>query len=201
MRDLSFKLYPRGFYGRVLPPQFVPSKSKVQARMNQLQVRVNVVQPQINTLDANPDIEQAYRRWLGEGQAVNTFEFKEQVLIAAIQAFGTEDFHGWFMAQYESPVFGDLHQRFLDDTLTFIEHGTRSLSLQNWMAIINQNDSGAREQILGARAAEFFGTPIPGHRHREPQNRSLLPVIQRWLSHPQGFEDFLLTLRVFFGEL
>jgi hypothetical protein len=201
MPETSFKLYPRGFYGRVLPPQFIPAKSKVQARMNQLQVRVNVVQPQVNTLDPNPDIELYYRRWLGEGGAANTFEFREQVLIAAIAAFGTEDFHVWFRAQYNSPAFGDLHQRFLDDTLQFIEHGTRSLSLQNWMMIVNQTDTDAREQILSARAAEFFGIAIPGHRHRTPQNRSLLPVIQRWLSHPQGFEDMLLTLRVFFGEL
>jgi hypothetical protein len=169
--------------------------------MNQLQVRVNVVQPQVNTLDPNPEIEQYYRRWLGEGQSLNTFEFHEKVLIAAIEAFGTDDFHIWFMAQYRSPAFGDLHQRFLDDTLNFIEHGTRSLSLQNWMQVVNQTDTDAHEQILSAKAAEFFGIAIPGHRHREAKNRSLLPVIQKWLSHPQGFEDFLLSLRVFFGEL
>jgi hypothetical protein len=201
MPELHSKLYPRGFFGRVLPPQFIPSKSKVQARMNQLQVRVSVVQPQVNTLDPNPEIEQYYRRWLGEGQTVNTFEFREQVLVSAIQAFGTESFHDWYMEQFRSPAFGDLHHRFLEDTLGFIESGTRSLSLQNWMAVINQTDDGANEQILGAKAAEFFGVPIPGHRYRQPQNRWLLPVMQRWLSHPQGFEDFLLTLRVLFGEL
>lgn len=197
----EFKLYPRGFYGRVLPPQFVPAKSKVQARMTSLQVRVNIVQPQMNTLDPNPDLEQFYRRWVGEGQGVNNFEFKEEVLITALEAFGTQNFYEWYSAQFQSPMFGDLHQRFLEDTLGFIESGTRSLSLQNWMAVINQNDTGARQQILGAKAAEFFGIPIPGHRHREAQNRMLLPVIQRWLSHPQGFEDFILTLRIFFGEL
>jgi hypothetical protein len=201
MPELQFKLYPRGFFGRVLPPQFVPTRNKVQARMNSLQVRVNVFQPQVNTLDANPDLEQFYRRWVGEGQSVNTFEFREEVLVAALEAFGTENFYEWYMAQFKSPMFGDLHQRFLEDTLGFIETGTRSMSLQNWMAVVNQTDGGVRQQILGAKAAEFFGVAIPGHRHREPQNRMLLPVIQRWLSHPQGFEDFILSLRIFFGEL
>lgn len=202
MLDLPFRLYPRGYFGKVLGPQFVKKRTAVQARQGVLQSKVNVFQPQTTTLDGNPDVEELYTRWMTSiGEMAADFAFREQFMIVAMDAFGTQSFRMWYEAQLQSPAYGDLHHRFLEDTILFITEGRRQMSLQNWTVLISQTDSGEKHQVLGERALGFFGVPVPGQRHRLPQNAQLLPVLQQWISHPSGFEDLLLTLHLLFGEL
>ena len=199
MVDIVFKQYPRGFLGKPLAAQYVKKRTALQARQGNLNAVINVFQPQTNTLDPNPDVDSLYNEWIDRGAEVVNFDFREKVLIVAMDAFGTADFRRWYEAQLLSPVYGDLHGRFLEDTLQFIEIGQRTMSLQNWMALVNERDTGERQSVLGDKAKAFFGIPVPGFRDRRSQNEFLLPIIQQWNTHPSGFEDLLLTLHILFG--
>jgi hypothetical protein len=201
MTDVALKIYPRGFLGRPLEPQVKLKAKPFEARLNALAVRVNVFTPQVNSVDANPMVESLYGKWINRAPETVGFDFKEKVLIAALGAFGTENFLDWYASQLYSPVFGDMHRRFLLDTLYFLINGRRNMSIENWTALVSVNDSGEKLEEFNPQEREFFGIKDPDAQYRQPQNRSLYEIIQLWVSHPSGFDDLVSTLHLLFGDL
>lgn len=206
----ALRLYPRGFLGKTLPPRLVIKPRPFDLRIRTTPI-AGIVIPQQNTADASAAVEMLYAQTIRRAAATMSFEFREKILIVALDAFGTASFTDWYATQPESPSFGDTHQRFLDDTLHFIRHGRRDLSLESWASFLLPFDGGRRlahvsettgENGPGETAEEFFSymqstQPIAaGHG-----TVLLADVIQQWTSRPGGIDDLLGTLHLLFGNL
>jgi hypothetical protein len=199
--EVALKIYPRGFLGRVLDTQLKLQPRPFEARLNALAVKVNIFTPQVNSVDANPIVESLYGQWINRAPETTSFEFRKKVMIAALSAFGTDSFYDWFSAQMLSPAFGDMHRRFLDDTLVFLQTGRREMFLETWTSLVTVRDSGERIEEFNQHEREFFGIKDPEAQYREPMNRQLVDVIQCWVSHPTGFNDLVGSLHLLFGNL
>jgi hypothetical protein len=158
------------------------------------------VTPQQNTADANPVVETLYAQYIKRAASTMSFEFREKVLIAALDAFGDKNFYSWYKTQLQSPAVGDVHLRFLDDVLRFISTGRRQMSLETWASFLQMNDAGERPQEFTPTAQEFFKIYKDGV-YPSISQYSLANVIQQWLSQPGGIEDLLGTLHLLFGNL
>ena len=201
MSDFQLKIYPRGFLGKPLEAQLKMKSRPFESRLNALAVRVNIFTPQVNSVDANPTVETLYGQWINRHPETTSFDFRKKVMIAALDAFGTDNFYEWFVAQHASPAFGDLHKRFLEDTLYFLQNGRREIDLTTWTSLITVSDSGERSAELTNEVKEFFGIPDADHQWRRSQNRQLTEVVQKWLAPARGFDDLVGSLHLLFGNL
>lgn len=188
-------IYPRGFAGfdiglptRVLrpsPEQLFNSlmRNKDTSRSSKVVMSNTVVEKQ----------------WLEHTTAMRfskSFNFREEILISALTAFGTEDFLAWINLQSENPYSTQNHYRFINDTLQFIKTGKRALNIQHWLILLNGVDPKADNKV-SIRSDEYFGTTLPLHQ-RQPTR--LKHHIVKWVSNPGGFEDLLGTMHVLFGD-
>lgn len=195
----NFKIYPRGFLGAQLGMRITTKRTDVDR--NKGFVGTVGYKPLTNKIDANPNVEALYDRYIKTGGNMVNFDFKKNILAVAISAFGTQGFYYWFRQQYANPLVGDLHRRFLDDTLRFITTGKRNMMLQTWSSILNIGDSGEFDTNLSQDAVAFFNTDGRASYDRGIANVDLRDVIQKWCSQPNGITDLLGTLHLLFGEL
>lgn len=199
MAEIPFKLYPRGFLGARLEGRIEKQSHVRDSVLAGLRLdRIAQFGNQNNIDHSNADVEALYAQYIKRTAATLAFEFREKLLIVALNAFGTSQFDFWFEMQLKSPVAGDYHRRFLDDTLRFINTGRRDMALETWQALVTSQDHGDHNSQMSDFAREFFGRPIGGWH--SPRNTNLIDVVQQWCSQPNGFEDLLGTLHLLFGN-
>lgn len=199
--EIQFKLYPRGFLGAMLEGRHERQVQFQEDVRGFNASRISVFGKQNDVDHGNSDIEALYMQSnRQQGAATTAFDFRKKVLIVALNAFGTNQFDVWYDAQFKSPLAGDLHHRFLEDTLRFIREGRREMGLETWDALLTNTDSGDHSDSLSEYANEFFGISSGGF-NRYQQNGELTDVIQMWCSQPNGIDDLLGTLHLLFGNL
>jgi hypothetical protein len=193
-------MYPRGFFGGNLQPQLVRSPPPVgEVQRMSYRYHVDTMAPTANSdLVANPYVENLYSQYVKRSVNTNAFAFREKVLKATLSAFGTASFEIWFTTQYKSPACGDLHKRFLDDTLKFIRTGRREMALETWAALLQITDEGDVIGTYSKASNDYFGFK---DNHRDAEDYLVVDTMQRWLSHASGFEDMLGTLHILFGNI
>lgn len=199
-QSAGFILYPRGFFGAELKPSIKKHLNPFSSEVKRLQPSISLFHNQRSgdQIKVNEDVEALYAQMITRVVTFDDFEFREAVLVTALNAFGTQQFDFWYSQQQYIPSAGNLHREFLEDTLQFIETGTRSQHMQTWNDLINSNDTGHRQTVMSQKAIEFFGISSNGIR-REPRNSNLVDVLCNWTSQPGGFSDLLFTLHILFG--
>lgn len=192
----QFKIYPRGFLGAKLEPVLINQKAPKTGRL-QYDVSVfDATEGQLVT--ANVAIEEAYAAVIRGDVKTGDFQFREDVLKVIFKAFGTLDFEGWYMAQYQSPSFGEQQRDFLEDCLRFIWTGKRKMSLENWDALLSASDTRISDIELPEMARGYFNKQFV--RQLAPTNRTMLPgLVQDWIAKPNGFADLLVSCHILFG--
>lgn len=196
----KLRLYPRGFLGKNVQSQTERTVNPYQDQINQHQFMVDTNQnSSVSAIVANPEVEGVYADYIRDVVATSSFEFKERILKVALDSFGTINFGTWCIAQYDSKAAGDLHNRFIEDTLRFIVEGRREMSLPTWMAIIKITDEGNNIGHMSQQTKDYL--KILSDYRAETYNISLIEVIQKWCSKPGGMEDMLVTLHVLFGSV
>lgn len=198
MESIKLKLYPRGFLGAPMSAKIERQPTAVESRIRRLQRTFILNEPTGNTIQANERIDSLYAEWIKDPINLDAMAFRDKVLHAAVGAFGTREFSTWYLGQFNSPALGELHNRFLEDTLAFIDGKRRQYPLMTWESLLSHSDTGIIRTEMSEHVAEFFGYESNGYQRRA-RNRDLLDVIQSWVSQPNGFEDMLVTLHVLFG--
>lgn len=194
----SFKIYPRGFLGAPVEPVL----SKQRRTDNRLTYDTTVFDANDSRLvTANQKIDEYYAAFVRrDGFKGADFDFREKALHQILHAFGTQDFNEWYAAQFKSPSFGELHRRFLDDTLKFIRTGQRELDLSTWVSLLTPADSRDTDIYLSLRAKTYFNVSSVGELLEPGAYRgSLVETVQDWLSKDGGFSDLLVTCHILFG--
>lgn len=196
----EFSIYPRGFLGDRHGDGVDRKIQRPDPIFRAVQHTFKFpVMPNVKAY-SNKGIDRSYAAYLTKVEDWKTMEFREKVYLQALKAFGTMDFAQWYSKQFVSPSVGDMHHRFLDDTLRFIGGGTRDMCMENWRALVTYSDRDDAHALVTPTAAEFFGISTHG-RARPAKNRDLITIIQLWTARPGGFEDMLCTLHILFGEL
>lgn len=194
----KFMLYPRGFLGAELPAKITRQTApefQIQAAQNTFAVSVP---SQTGELEPNDNVERLYSKLLHNEPGTLSFDFREQVLITALNAFGTSDFYEWYRVQFNSPAFGQNHSDFLDDTLTYITSGRRRMAVDTWGSFLCNEETGLLRQELTPVAAEFFGVSSRGRDYAQRTSK-LIDIIQSWTAQQNGIYDLLQTMHLLFG--
>jgi hypothetical protein len=192
----GFRVYPRGFLGASLGEQIKPTERSVASQLRSYQYHPDWFKNPTVAKEINQNIEALWAKLNDSYGAMDSMEFREKVLRVALHAFGTKDFYEWLDVQATGPSTGDIHMRFLQDTLEFIETGRRQMSLHNWAGLLSLSEITHNVTPNQGQFNWFFMTG-----DKRAKNVQLVDVIQRWCSHPQGFFDLAHTLHVLFGEV
>ena len=158
-----------------------------------------------------PDIEHRTERWVGAvmrpngmlgmkevedlwaahragDPGVNSFEFRERILIAAKRAFGDGRFGDWLQAQYGSLFYGDYHRRWLIETAEFVMLGKpRQCTYNVWMGLL---DTGRTSPCVGMVTSVALDAAAPGSKS---------DFLEMWVKKERGILDLLESLHVLFG--
>lgn len=193
----DLRLYVRGFFG---------SKS-----LSSEAVQSHKQRPLLSIFDLNPEalqhvvcnesVVEIYNQLIRRQVISTDFDFRERAIKIALTAFGVDDFALWAKTCAESsPTFSQLHADFITDTVRYITTGKRDLPVTTWERMIGPGSNDPTSKII------FDGNVLSnlpaGFSILKDQatTRDLPNIISKWLSHPGGFTDMVITLYTLFGE-
>jgi len=195
------RLFPRGFLGGAIEPQVERTKKPFDDRKTELHYAVNQHNTSDSSIIANPDVESLYATLIKNDIKITSPAFRTNALEVALNSFGSISFLIWFASQYHSPAAGNLHGKFLIDTLKFISTGVRNMSMETWNSLIMITDEGDKIGVMPDAAKEFFGLSDVSDLRGARQNTMLTDIIQQWCSKPGGLEDMIGSMHIFFGNV
>lgn len=191
----TFRMYPRGFFGADTGVQVEHTKpTRLQAGGPDLSL---LIPSKAGQPESHRNVEELYRSYIDHPGDYDRFEFRERMLAVAFDAFGTDQFDSWFRRQYDSPAMSELHSRFLDDTLHYIETGTREMKPLIWARFLDAAADTPRPDKMSDVAKSFF---FSKNGKRIEGSGDLEKVLARWLSYSNGVDDLIGTLMVLFGR-
>ncbi len=190
-------IYPRGFVGYDIGLPVRKHETDIKDIVESFNYNRNIARRN-RVVISNTGVENLFRSLVENSWGTKSFEYREQVLKAALGAFGTKSFIDWCRLQEESPYLTDLHRRFLNDTFEFIKTGKRSMVPNTWSAIVKPRITGAVDDATGYYYKEYFRLN-QASLLRRPFGVS--DTIVAWTGQPGGFEDMIATLHILFGDL
>lgn len=193
----GWRLYPRGFVGGI-PPTKMERMEPQTATIAHQQGRIVVTQPTDSELCINDEIEALYSAYIMRSGRVTTMEFRDKVLKAAMNAFGSASFFRWYSEQRSSPGMGDLQYRFLVDTLGYLQGKPRCMDMPMWETLLVSTQAIDVPRSYVDAVDTFFGARP--HEPRARNNESVINALQLWCSRPNGIEDLLQSLHLLFGN-
>lgn len=119
------------------------------------------------------------------------WDFRKRVIAEAKRLLGGN--YNWFILQDNNAERVDWNYKFLIDTIRFIATGRRQLDIHSWpMMLTDEPPTGL--QLIGDRndIAQMF--------KQLALSTSVDAMIQKWVSHPKGFDDLMYTLDMLFGK-
>jgi hypothetical protein len=136
------------------------------------------------------EVVKLFGHWTAEHNSITNFEIRERVIKLALKYFGNS-FYKWVITQNKSNNLTELHKQFIYDTLNYLSGDNRSLEAVQWVPLVDINFYFTGDKL---NVDKYFGTQagsLPS---------SIVDIIQRWTSKPNGYEDLLITLFTIFGN-
>lgn len=194
------KLYIRGFFGS----KKYSTEALVQKRYTPVRSVFDLSPEALQHVVMNEAIIEIYNQVVGRRVMHTKFDYRERVIQTALRAFGLDNFLVWAELNLESPTFSQLHADFITDTMRFIVTGKRDIPVDSWERMINQsandpiNKPCYNPEVMRS-FIEYFNNSINWNRN-SLGNYANTVVINRWLSHPTGFSDLVVSLYILFGD-
>lgn len=194
------QIYPRGFLGveqsQVIAKRETPFSQNYKQRQFSLSL--------IDTIDkkrlGDSAIDALFTKYIHAEGNINSHAFRERVFKNTFRLMNGKSFYFWYTSQRASPLLGDYQQRFLEDTLSYLITGKRSVSIQTWDSLLTfttQTDEPTPDSSI---MRDFFGERSDGTGEKIPKNRNIVDVLQLWWEKPAGVGDLLHTLHILFGN-
>lgn len=197
MTQALLKAYPAGFLGNKEVPQTdLVESNKILDQLNKAFGRsVNHRRP-VHT--ANAQIDLLWLKALSMSAECKTFEFKELIIKASLTAFGTDSFSEWLSVQYQNPEYTKMHHRFIDETLQYIQNGTkREMSVNNWTVLLTSNVVENNTEKYTDVQQKFLLSNVNGKLNI---HLSIRELILMWLRQKNGINDLMGSLFIMFGS-
>lgn len=201
-------LYPRGFLGFDIGLAARDPNTSLDQILSA--IKFNRPVPKQGVIASNHDVDDLWRDYTTNTKYVTQAQFRDKILIAALRAFGTDDFREWCAIQERSPFFTDMHRRFLNDTFSFIVHGVRSMNVMSWQNLVEYQEATHKDREVRLDYKDMFCEPDLSGRAASPVSydgvASLKPlpalsnVIHFWVAKEGGFEDLIASLYILFGS-
>lgn len=141
--------------------------------------------------DGDAEIEKLFAEYCGPAAHTKSWEFRRKVIAAAKRLMsGTNN---WFIQQDSNPMVDAYNYQFLVDTLRYIATGRRRISIHSWPDLMSHGTEVALVNVTARRDIidTFADLAL---------SMSIDALIQKWCSHPGGFDDFMYSLNILFGE-
>lgn len=141
-----------------------------------------------------PDVELTHlmSQYMTDGLFFEQWANRRLLVDAAVRLFG--DLGGFLLDQQYNTQLDQHALRFVAETLEYIETGHRPISVHTRSSLI--------EAPVGVRVADVDSMANSRKHVVSLQGRSVtrgVALLSQWLGRPEGFDDFLQTLWVFFG--
>lgn len=138
-------------------------------------------------------IDALYRLYVGRSVNTDSWEFRKRVIAAASPLLG--DLQLWMVQQMvqNNRLYG-LNYQFLEDTIGFIRTGKRDMSVLTWMELMLDHPS----EVLGS--ANIHRLQKLNFTNDELESFSRGGMVSQWLSHVNGFDDFITSMNILFGN-
>lgn len=120
------------------------------------------------------------------------FSFYREVFPIAMEFFG--NFSQFLHTQKNNPFLYGYNYEFLLDTLKFIQTGCRKVSIHNWKPLLAEWAEPRSEHKQRASSGQL------GDVFKPFMGRPGAEVVALWCSHPNGFEDMVMTIWLMFGS-
>lgn len=195
---MNYVVYPRGFIGfdaGFVKLGIVEEKKNTNLRSILLN---RTVGPDESPHASNTIIDQLWAETTGGRNYTTSFYFRERIIKAALTAFGTQNFYDWCQLQVTNPYAKNSHNKFVNETLSFIASGYRTVDVNTWFNLIDISDDLNRKAVNDIKISEYFRTRDT-HNNQRPV--SLEHTLVEWTKHQDGFGDLLTTLMLLFGDL
>lgn len=143
--------------------------------------------------DIVQQVAELYEKNLDYGFNTQSWDYRVAVIEVAKRMFGRR-LDGFFGCQYEGRRLHGYRLDFLKGTLSFIETGKRTVSVDNWYELLidypTKDSRSRKDQVDAAQSLTSFK-----HILTNPD------YIAQWCSHEKGFEDMLCTLSIIAGVM
>lgn len=196
----QLKMYPSGFLGSAVVAQTEPMDVVTTAR----QLFNKGLNPKVSRYVANQEVVDLWEAACAGTPEYRTFAFKERILRAALQAFGTVRVADWIGTQADSPYYSDYHRRWIDETLAFIYGGqARQLSENNWRLLLSTDQSPYHGDRFSRQVKHYLlGEKLRTAAFEEPYRGALTfpEFIADWCAKEGGLKDLLGSLNNLFGK-
>lgn len=139
------------------------------------------------------DIENIYRSYINHEIDFNNWNYRVQVIEECFRLFG-QNFEEWVLYQInKNTLVYDHSLEFIIDTLNFITGKQRTTSIFVWRELMLTNPEHKSNIEISTRRINKLRDLHP----RIPSQTS--EIVQLWCSQPDGFEDLITSLFLFFG--
>lgn len=197
-QDSTLKPYPSGFLGSSTVAQTATDNLQgITAAVNQMFNRANT--SKINEHNSNLEVNSIWSTVLSGGNEHNSFEFKQRILKAALNAFGTDYFIQWLSVQAQHPEYTKSHHDFIDETISFIYYGKkRQLAFSNWALILTANKVENNTIKYSELQTAWMQEASNKHGFKN-SSKTINDLVYDWVRCPKGIEDLTSSLFVLFG--
>lgn len=139
----------------------------------------------------DPRVHQLYLDFTTYPRETIYWSFRRKVVDLAQQLFSGN--FNWFIRQDTNALITDQNYMFLLDTVRFIATGHRRLSIYTWPTLLSYEvPLGASVDSRKEISDLFIELAL---------NTDVNTIIQKWLSHKNGFNDLMYTLNMLFGNI
>jgi hypothetical protein len=142
------------------------------------------------------EINDIYEDWRGDKTLMKSMDFRERILKAAKDAFNSYSIYQWFLMQGNTETLTELHQRFIYDTLSFVQGQKRSIEAVQWIRLLEASE---KTQGVKIDVDKYFDN-VNFKQEAKFSSSALSTFLVNWTSQPNGFEDLMITLFVIFGD-
>lgn len=169
-------VYPRGFMSG--------------ARNDDVEEMSVIGKPTVTSTEGDNTIMALYNEYMAKSYIRHSADFQLQVVKRFLQLTGP--FNIWMERQVSrNRYLYDQNYEFLIDTFKFIHSGRRSISnLLSWYQLLSEYP----DPEIGV-TQDRWNSVI-----RKISNRPTEDLMAKWLSHPTGFDDLMMTAFIMFGD-
>lgn len=194
MREFAgLKLHPNGFLGAPIEFREPRIKKPVQIDLIGTASRRITLESDEASITPNREIDELFKEAASHEDLMGRdFMFRERILRATLQAFGTITINDWILRQKANPYFDSMQNRFVEETVGFVYTGFRKYHPSVYMDTLD----------MGTHNAFAIGPSVRSHLMNNPTQpeTTITEFVQQWLSRPGGTADLLFSIRILFGS-
>lgn len=137
----------------------------------------------------HPDLDKLFEQHVNDGKLLASFDYREKLLMAVIDAINSKNFFDWCYVQAQSEYYSELHYRFLRDTIDFIYTSQRKVTIESWLYLIKADKTN--------NTFKDYSDLLKGYSET---SGLMEDVITAWTQNRHGFKDLLYFGKIVFGK-